>query len=112
LEVKIVPKELSEFDKLEESSGRKGGKRVNWEDIARKIIEDNVFYSAREVWKLPHLVNKKVTLFRTKNALDELCRKTKKRPRPLLVRSYQENKFWYGRVLNRKEVMMNERNKK
>ena len=93
-----MPKDLSEFENLEENSGRAGGRKVDWAEIAEAIIESNQFWNAKEVWSLPQFVNKQVGAFRTKGALDALCKKTKKRP-ALIARSYKENKFWYGPIV-------------
>lgn len=90
-----MPKEISEFDELDEAPGKVGGRKVDWADIARKINETGLSYTAREVWENSQLVNHVVTLFRTKNALDSLARQMKKRG-PLLRRRTDGRTFWYG----------------
>ena len=86
-----MPKELSEFAKLEEVEARQGGRKVEWEDVAHKIVESNEAFTVKEVHE--KFANKAVTLFRTKNALDNLVEKK------LLDRRYDGKRFWYCKPL-------------
>ena len=86
-----VPKELTEFVKLEEVTARAGGKKVDWPDVAKKISEKGEAYTVKEVWEI--FAKKAVGLFRTKNALDGLVEKG------LLDRKYDGKRFWYCRPL-------------
>ena len=82
-----MPKDLKEFAALEEVSARQGGKSVEWKNIASAIISSGQAYTVKEVWEL--FVEKKVGLFRTKNALDKLVEDG------LLDRRYDGRRFWY-----------------
>jgi hypothetical protein len=83
-----MPKSLSEFEKLEEVEGRAGGKKVEWQEIADKINEAQQAYTVKEVWET--FAEKKVTQFRTKNALDKLTEAGK------LKRLWDGKRFYYG----------------
>lgn len=85
-----MPKSLSEFEQLEEVEGRAGGKKVEWQEVAAKINEAQQAYTVKEVWET--FVGKKVTQFRTKNALDKLAENGK------LKRLWDGKRFYYGPV--------------
>ena len=90
-----MPKDLSEFEKLEEIESHVANQKVNWEDVARKINESHKSWSAREIWQSPEFVALKVSSYRTKKALDDLARPIKKRP-ALIRRRWDGKAFWYG----------------
>lgn len=90
-----MPKDLSEFEELEELEGRIGGKKINWEDIARLITESGKSWTAREIWQSSNFIAMKVSSFRTKNALDELA-KPKKTRAALIRRRWDGKAFWYA----------------
>jgi len=85
-----MPKSLSEFEQLQEVEGRAGGKKVEWAEVADKINEAQQAYTVKEVWET--FVDKKVTQFRTKNALDKLTESGK------LKRLWDGRRFYYGPV--------------
>ena len=86
-----MPKELSEFAKLEEVTARAGGKKVEWEDVAKQITAKGEAFTVKEVWET--FAKKAVGTFRTKNALDGLVEKG------LLDRKYDGKRFWYCKPL-------------
>jgi len=83
-----MPKDLAEFNKLEEVEGRAGGKKVDWDAVAKAIQEAQQAYTVKEVWET--FVEKKVTQFRCKNALDKLVEAKK------LRRMWDGRRFYYG----------------
>ena len=46
-----MPKSLSEFNQLEEIEGRTGGKKIEWDDVARQIQEAQQAFTVKEVWE-------------------------------------------------------------
>ena len=85
-----MPKSLSEFNQLEEVEGRAGGKKIDWDVVAKGITDAQQAYTVKEVWST--FVEKKVTQFRTKNALDKLTEAKK------LKRMWDGRRFYYGPV--------------
>lgn len=83
-----MPKDLTEFATMQAIEGRAGGKKVDWETVAAAINEAKQAYTVKEVWET--LAEKKVTQFRTKNALDKLANDGK------LRRLWDGKRFYYG----------------
>lgn len=86
-----MPKDLKEFDQLEEVESRQGGKKVDWANVAQQIIDSNEMWTVKEVWE--KFAKKAVTLFRTKGALDNLVEKK------VLTSRYDGKRFWYCRPM-------------
>lgn len=86
-----VPKSLEEFGKLEEAEAREGGKKVDWLEVAKAIVAAGEAFTVKEVWE--RFAEKRVGLFRTKNALDTLVEKK------LLSRRDDGRRFWYCKPL-------------
>jgi len=90
-----MPKSLKEFKNLDNVQARKGGRKVDWREIAEVIIESNKAFSVKEVHESVELVNQRVTRYRTKSALDKLVE-----DEVLEVRD-DGKRFWYCRNTKR-----------
>lgn len=66
-----MPKDLSEFNALEEVTKRKGGRKVNWKVVIDYIVKSGKAWTVKEVHEHKKMVNKKVTRYRTKSVLDK-----------------------------------------
>jgi len=86
-----VPKSLDEFRQLKETEASQGGKKVNWEEVARVIIAKDQAFTVKEIWEHPEMVNKRVTQFRTMNALNKLFEDG------VIDRKYDGKRYWYCR---------------
>ena len=85
-----MPKSLEEFNNLQPPVSRHGGAKVDWKKIAQKIRETQQAYTVKEVHEDKNLVNRAVTPYRTKNALDKLAEDK------LLSRLWDGKRFYYG----------------
>jgi len=89
-----MPKSLEDFRKLQETEAKQGGKKVEWNEIARKVIEygkrTSNSLSVKEIWEGKDFVNKRVTQFRTMNALNKLF------DDGVIDRKYDGKRYWYG----------------
>ena len=83
-----MPKSLSELKDAKRNVKKAGGKKIDFQPILAQIIKSGAYYTKREVYET--MVDKKVSLFRTKKLLDNAV--TGRR----LTRLYQDGKFYYG----------------
>lgn len=86
-----MPKSLDEYKALKTVEGRQGGRKVNWDEIAKTLNELHEAYTVKEIWEHPELVNKRVTQFRTMNALNKLFDDGK------ISRKYDGKRYWFCR---------------
>jgi len=86
-----MPKSLAELKDAKRNVKKAGGKKIDFAPILAKIIASGQYYTKREVYEASDMVNKKVTLFRTKKLLDNAYIGRR------LTRLYQDGKFYYGR---------------
>lgn len=87
-----MPKSINEFKKLQETDGRQGGRKVDWSEIAKVLNTMEDAYSVKEIWEHPKLVNKRVTQFRTMNALNKLFEEHK------IDRKYDGKRYWFCKL--------------
>jgi len=87
-----MPKTLAELKDAKRNVKRAGGKKVDFTPILAKILSSGVYYTKREVWASADLVNRKVSLFRTKKLLDNAVKGRR------LTRLYTDGKFYYGKL--------------
>jgi len=85
-----MPKSIDELKDAKRNVKKAGGKKIDFAPILTAIIKSGQYYTKREVWSAVDMVNKKVSLFRTKKLLDHAV--TGRR----LTRLYQDGKFYYG----------------
>ena len=87
----MCPKALSELKDAKRNVKRAGGQKIDFKPILSAIISSGQYYTKREIWESTSMVNKKVSLFRTKKLLDSAVAGRR------LTRLYQDGKFWYGK---------------
>jgi len=68
-----------------------GGKKIEFQPIAKKIIESGNYYSVSEVWKHKNMVNKIVSRFRTMKLLNNQLKGRR------MMRILEKGTFYYGR---------------
>ena len=83
-----MPKDIQDFDKMEEVESRHGGKKVDWAEVVDAICAANQAFTVKEVWE--QFAQRKVTQFRTKGALDKQVEDHK------LRRLWDGKRFYYG----------------
>jgi len=88
-----VPKKIEELANAKKNYKRKT-KKIDFQPIAKKIIESGLYYTVTEVWSRPDLVNKQVSRFRVMKLLNNQVRGRR------MIRLYQNGKFYYGRPTN------------
>jgi hypothetical protein len=86
-----MPINRGAFEKLPVQSDRTGGKKVDWEQVVAKINKSGQYYSAKEVRE--NMLEEIVTLFRTRNALNERVVKG------LIARRHDGRRWWYGPLM-------------
>lgn len=87
----MCPKSLDDLKDAKRNVKKAGGKKVDFAPILAKILSSGQYYTKREVYEAADMVNKRVSLFRTKKLLDHAV--TGRR----LTRLYQDGKFYYGK---------------
>jgi len=89
-----MPKNLDEFRALQETEARQGGRKVNWKEVFKVIIdlgtEKGVAFNAKEIWEREDMVNKRVTQYRTINALNKAFEDG------IIDRRYDDKRYWFG----------------
>lgn len=85
-----MPKSLEQLKEAKRGVKKAGGQKIKFAPILDAIIKSGQYFTKREVWESQNLVNKKVTLFRTKKLLDNAVLGRR------LTRLYQDGKFYYG----------------
>jgi len=85
-----MPKTLGELKDAKRGVKKAAGKKIDFEPIAQMIIRSGQYFTKREVWSSPNMVNKRVSLFRTKKLLDAKVAGRR------MTRLYMDGKFYYG----------------
>lgn len=85
-----MPKSLAELKDAKRNVKKAAGKKIDFAPVAQMILKSGQYYTKREVWNSPEMVNKKVSLFRTKKLLDSYVAGRK------MTRLYLDGKFFYG----------------
>jgi len=85
-------KSLKELRGKPRNVKRKGGKKIDFGPIAKKIIDSGTYYSVKEVWTRKDMVNRAVSRFRTMKLLNNQVKGGR------MCYFESEGKYWYGKV--------------
>jgi len=85
-----MPKSLAELKDAKRNVKKAAGKKIDFQPVVQMILKSGQYFTKREVWSSPEMVNKKVSLFRTKKLLDSQVAGRR------LTRLYMDGKFYYG----------------
>jgi len=85
-----MPKSLVELKDAKRGVKKAGGKKIDFAPILASIVKSGQYFTKREVWESATMVNRRVTLFRTKKLLDSAVIGRR------LTRLYQDGRFYYG----------------